>query len=508
MSNEERESSEDAAVSVGEEPDDAATQKLKAKRKLEIGVAISDAGPCQKHLKVTIPREEIDRQYEESVNTLRKEAVVPGFRAGRAPKQLVVKRFKKQVSDQVKSALLMSSLEQIDAEYQLDPITQPQLNIETIVLPDDGPMQFEMDVEVRPEFDLPEYKGLKVVRPIVEITEKDVDLEVMHYLERHGQIVPKLEGVAEPGDYLTADLVFVRGDGKRLGELKETQFRLGSELRFQNGSIANISDKLAGVKPGESRKVEAKLGTAVDDALLRGATIAVQVRVHDLKRLRLPELNPEFLNSLDFDSVDSLRLSLRRDLQRRLDTEQRQSVRAQIVSALLQATPFELPSELVSREEKNTVARLVAQLKQGGMSDKEIDARAAEIKANAHETTRRTLKEFLLLAKIAEAEAIRVVEEDLALEIQMIAERTDESVRRVRARLEKEGGADALANQILDRKAIDRILETAQIEEVAAPITRPSAGVETLDYTLTALADESSTAEARAAAKSETVDGS
>ena len=108
-----------------------------------------------------IPRAEIDRQYEESLDTLRKEAVVPGFRPGRAPEQLVVKRFRKQVSDQVKSALLTSSLEQIDKDYKLDPITQPQLDIEAIELPDDGPMNFEMDVEVRPEFDLPDYKGLR-----------------------------------------------------------------------------------------------------------------------------------------------------------------------------------------------------------------------------------------------------------------------------------------------------------------------------------------------------------
>ncbi len=198
----------DASVSVSDEQEEAEPQK--AKRKLEIEVAISDAGPCKKRLKITVPRGEIDRQYEESVNTLRKEAVVPGFRPGRAPKQLVVKRFKKQVSDQVKSALLTSSLQQIDKDYDLDPITQPKLDIEAIVLPDDGPMNFEMDIEVRPEFDLPNYQGLKVARPIAEITEKDIDLQLTYYLEQRGQVVPKLEGAAERGDYLTADLVFVR----------------------------------------------------------------------------------------------------------------------------------------------------------------------------------------------------------------------------------------------------------------------------------------------------------
>ena len=150
----------ESSVSVSDEsheqgPDGDAE---KPKRKLEIGVNITDVGPCKKHLKITIPRDEIDRQYEESLETLRKEAVVPGFRMGRAPRQLVVKRFRKQVSDQVKSSLLMSSLEQIDQDYKLEPITQPQLDVDAIEIPDKGPMNFEMDIEVRPQFEVPKYK--------------------------------------------------------------------------------------------------------------------------------------------------------------------------------------------------------------------------------------------------------------------------------------------------------------------------------------------------------------
>src|SRR5262249_29808909 len=180
-----------------------------AKRKLEIAVDISDAGPCKKHLKVSIPRAEIDRQYHESLETLRKEAVVPGFRPGRAPRQLVVKRFKKQVSEQVKSALLTASLEQIDKDDQLDPITQAQLDVEAIELPEVGPMSYEMDIEVRPECDVPNYHGLSVQRPVVAITDADVNRHVQIELEKHGQIVPKLEGGAELGDYITADFVFL-----------------------------------------------------------------------------------------------------------------------------------------------------------------------------------------------------------------------------------------------------------------------------------------------------------
>ncbi len=110
-----------SAVSVGDEPEAGAI----VKPKLGMSVEITDAGPCKKHIKVSIPRSEIELQYTESLENLRKEAVVPGFRPGKAPRQLVVKRFRKEVSDQVKSKLLMSSLEQLDQDYQLEPITQP-----------------------------------------------------------------------------------------------------------------------------------------------------------------------------------------------------------------------------------------------------------------------------------------------------------------------------------------------------------------------------------------------
>ena len=146
MSTEEQDREGGTAVTVGDEPGEG------PKRKLEMQVDISDVGPCKKHVKVAIPRAEIERQFKASLEDFGKEVAVPGFRPGRAPRQLVIKRFKKQVAEQVKSSLLMASLEQLDEDYKLNPITQPQLDVAAIELPDDGPMDFEMEVEVRPDF--------------------------------------------------------------------------------------------------------------------------------------------------------------------------------------------------------------------------------------------------------------------------------------------------------------------------------------------------------------------
>ncbi|MDR3619745.1 MAG: trigger factor [Paludisphaera borealis] len=462
------------------------------KRKLEIDVQIDDAGACKKHVKITIPRAEIDRQFDESLGAFQKEAQVPGFRPGRAPKTLVVKRFRKQVSDQVKSTLLMETLEQVDRDYQLNPITQPKLDVAAISLPDEGPLSFDMEVEVRPEFAAPVFKGLKVKRPIRTVTDKDVDSQFERFLERYAQIVPKLEGAAQVGDYLTADLTFLRDDGTVLNEVKEIQFRLQPELRFQDGRIPEVGKALAGAKPGESREVDAQLGTSVADPDLRGKTVKVKVVIHDLKQVRLPEVNPEFLTSIGFDSVDELREAVRDALNRRIANQQRAAVRRQVLDKLIEANPFDLPADLVSRQEKGTISRLAMELRQEGFSPDEIRARQAEIRANAHEMTLRSLKEFFVLAKVAEAEEIKIEDEDLELEIEAMAEKSNESVRRVRARVEKEGLADALATQILERKALDRILESIEYEDVAAD--EPDVDVETLDEAATPEAESDETA--------------
>jgi trigger factor len=503
MSTDELEREAGTTVSVADNPDPNETDSPEPKHNLNMAVEITDVGPCKKHIKVSITHSEIERQYSESLETLRKEAVVPGFRPGRAPRQLIIKRFRKEVSEQVKSKLLMSSLEQIDKDYKLEPITQPQLDVAAIELPEDGPMEFEMDVEVRPQFDVPDYKGLSLKRPVKSVTDQEIETELQRYLERYGQIVPKLEGAAQLGDYITADLVFLRPDGVALSEVKETQFRVQSELRFQDGTIPNLGAVLVGAKPGETRRAEARMGSAARDPRLRGAILTVEVRVHDLKQIRLPEINQAFLNSIEFESLESLRDAVHDALKRRTQTQQRLALRQQILENLLRQAPFALPAEMVTREEANTIRRLIRELRQEGMTDNEIRAREAEIRANAHESTLQSLKEFLLLAKIAEAESITVETPDLEVELESIAERTGESVRRIRARLEKEGMTDDLTTQILERKVIDRILEFSTIVDDVIATVEPEARVETLDHTAEAQSDEPPTAD-EAGTKTET----
>jgi len=457
--------------------EDGDSAAVATKTRLDLDVQISDVGPCKKHIKVTIPRSDVEKQFKDSLGEMTKEAVVPGFRPGRAPRQLVEKRFRKQVSGQVKTTLLMASLEQIDEDHKLNPITQPDLDVEAIELPDDGPMTFEMEVEVRPDFRVPAYKALSIKSPVKTVGEPDIDAQVEAFQERYAQLVPKLEGGAEIGDFITADLTFHLG-GRTYNEAKEIQFRLQPELRFQDGSVPGVDAVLLGTKPGETREADARIGSSSPDPTLRGQTIKVTFNILDLKKLRLPELDAEFFKKTGFDDLEDLRDALKGVLERRYEYQKRQAIRAEILDKLVAETPFDLPADLVARQEKGTLRRLAMELRQGGLSDVDIRAREAELRANAHETTLKSLKEFFVLAKVAEAEDIKVEDSDLEDEIEVIAARTEESPRRVRARVEKEGLGDAMASQILERKTIDRILEFVKLQEV--PLVEDGA-VETLE---------------------------
>ena len=142
---------------------------------LTLDVSIDTVSTCQRRVKVTIPREDIDRYRDDALGELVPTALLPGFRPGRAPKRLVSSRFKSELADQIRSKLLTDAMTQVSENHKLSPISEPDLDVNAVLLPDEGPMTFEFAIEVRPEFELPKWKGLSISRPAREITEADVD---------------------------------------------------------------------------------------------------------------------------------------------------------------------------------------------------------------------------------------------------------------------------------------------------------------------------------------------
>ena len=203
---------------------------------------------CERHVTVTIPRDDIERYFDKEFTELMPTAHVPGFRPGRAPRKLVEARFRKEIAEKVKSELLMDSLAQVNEEQKLSAISEPDFDLEAVELPEEGPLTFEFDIEVRPEFELPKWKGLVIEKPMREFNKTDVDQTLEGILARRGRLVP-YDGPAESGDYITTNLTFKHGD-QVLASANEEVIRIRPVLSFRDGKI----EKFDAVDGGRARR--------------------------------------------------------------------------------------------------------------------------------------------------------------------------------------------------------------------------------------------------------------
>ncbi|HUY93162.1 MAG TPA: trigger factor [Pirellulales bacterium] len=452
--------------------------QAEAAEKLDLEVKIQSRSACERHITVTIPRPDIDRYYSKAFGELMDKAAVPGFRAGRAPRKLVELRFRKDVTDQVKGSLLMDSLEQISESHELSPISEPDFNPLAIEVPEEGPMTFEFDIEVRPEFELPKWQGLKIERPVREFTAEDVDKQLQNLLARHGKLAP-FDGPAAGGDYLAMNLKFKDGD-TLISSVDEEVIRIRPTLSFRDGKVEGFDKLMQGVKAGETRTGKAKLSEDAPNEQLRGKEITAEFEVLEVKKLELPELSHAFLEQLGgFEGEGDLRDAIKDNLDRRLAYEQQRLARQQILASLTEAANWDLPPALLKRQSVRELERAVLELRRSGFSDDEIRLHENELRQNSRTNTARSLKEHFVLERIAEDQKIVDLPGDYDDEIKLIAKQSGESPRRARAQLEKRGLMDTLRNQIIERKTIDLILSEATFEEV--PYVLEGADAEAVD---------------------------
>jgi trigger factor len=446
---------------------DTATATAEEPVKLKQVVEIKDIGPCKKHVKVTVDREQIDERFDEKYTELVQsdQPQVRGFRPGKAPRKLIERQYHDSVADEVKTQVLMASLEQLAEEQAISPLSPPELDPYAIVIPKEGPFIYEFDIEVRPEFELPDYKGLALRRPTHTFSPAEVEAEQKRLLEPYGQLVPKEPPVVALNDYLTADVV-ISFNGKEINKLDEVRIKVEKQLALSDGIAADFGARMVGAKPGDVRDVEIELSQELGAEQLRGRKVQAKFAVKDVKTVRPPELTRELLeNVFAVSTPEGLTEFVQTILERRLEYTQRQAARKQVLEKLATAANWELPQDLLRRQARKTLQRRVMEMKNAGMSDEQIKGRRRVLEQDVLKNTAAALKEHFVLQKIAEVEKIEIEDEDLDTEIERIADQSGESFRKVKARMEKEDLMEALATDLLERKALDLVLSSATYED-------------------------------------------
>lgn len=434
------------------------------KQPLQLDVTVESPQACLREVVVTIPQAEVQRYLKDAYDELVPEAQVPGFRSGRAPRKLVEKQFKDRVVEQVKGSLLMDSLGQVTDTSEFNAIGEPDFDYNAIEIPDDGDFKYQFKIEVRPEFDTPKWKGLEFAKPVEEISDEDVDEALKRVLARYASL-EATEEAAESGDKLLLTAKFTQ-DGKTVSEMDEERVTLDDELSFSDATCSGFGELMKGVVEGDKRSGKVTIGDGVENEDMRGKELDVEYNVVEVLKLEMPEMTEEFLEELgDFETEDELRSFVRDSLSRQADYRTGQAVRKAVVELLTASANFDLPETLVRRQTNRELQRQIMELKRNNFDDDMVRRYVNASRQNAQASTEAALREHFVLEQIAEEQKIDADESDFDNEIELIAQQEDQSPRRVRARMEKNGQMDSLRNQIVEQKVIDMIVEDAKITE-------------------------------------------
>jgi trigger factor len=454
--------------------DPSAAEAAGAAQPLDLDVAIDSLSTCQRRITVTIPRADIDRYRDEAIKDLMPTALLPGFRPGRAPRQLVSSRFKTELAEQIRSKLLTDAMTQVSESGKLAPISEPDLDLGAVIVPDEGPLTFEFSIEVRPDFELPKWKGLSISRPNREIGADDVEEALGNILRERGRYVPHA-GAAAVGDLIVGNLSFRGGKGEDpLSRADELELVVRPKLSFADAELEGFDKLAAKAKPGETISATVRVSDEAADEALRGKDVLMELEVLEVKRHELPSLTPSLLEELGgFESEEALREAVRKQLEGQLEWHRRKQVRQQVAAALTASASWDLPPDLLRRQAQRELERAILELRRSGFDDDSIRRHVNELRQTVMASTARALKEHFILERIAEEEQISDSAADYDAEIRAIATQSGESPRRVRASLERRGLMDVLRNQIIERKTVDLITSHASFKDAAFEFPRP-----------------------------------
>ncbi len=489
----------DTEVTEAEAEELSEEEKLQAKLKEAVEVETEDIGTLRKKLTVTVPRDLIDERLQDQFAELKREAQVDGFRRGRAPLRLIEKRFGRDVGEELTGPLLgnafLAAVEKEDLKDKTigdpriwvqipehragesgkketvlaDKLLEIDKAVEHMHLPEEGPLTFSCEVELRPEFELPKLKEISVIRPSGEVTDETVTAEVDRLRAMRGQYVPVEKGKIKADDLVVADVKGSVGDKVLIEEANHTM--AARDQRLAGISVEGLGKALVGKKAEDQVAIEAVIPDDHEDGDLRGQTAKFELTVHDVKRMKLPEIDEAFLSGLGADSEDELREMIKADAEVNMKQMVQHKMRTDVRTYLLDHTELEIPEGLSQRQTDRAIARRMIELYRMGIPQPEIDKRIDQLKASAAEEAVNDLKYFFIMEKIADELEVDVSEEELNSAIAGIAQRRGGRFDRVRDELSKGGGIENLYVQIRDDKILDRLVADAKVSD--APTERP-----------------------------------
>jgi trigger factor len=434
-----------------------------------VNITVENLAPCKKLLRVEVEAKAVDETFDAIAKDYQKQAALPGFRPGKAPAAMVLKKYGADIKDEAKRKLIGDHYRKAVDEKKLHVIGYP--DIEEIQFERGKNLLFAATVETAPEFQLPEYKGLPAKRETKSVTDADVE----HALGLLAQQHVKFETVAR--ELKTGDVAVVHYtgtcDGKPITDTAPTAKGLTEKKNFwidatPEAFIPGFADQLTGTKAGDKRTVNVDFPADFVTKELAGKKGVFEVEIIEVKEKILPPIDDAFAKKYDAENLEKLRAGVRKDLENELKFSQEKSVRGQIIRELLDRVMFELPESAVAHETRNVVYDIVRENSQRGVTREAIEQQKDGIYTAAARSAKERVKLAFLIQRIAEQEKIAVTEQEVLKRAQTLAAMYQIPLEQFLKDLQKRNGVPEIYDQIAHEKVIAFLEQNAKIEDVPA----------------------------------------
>lgn len=434
-----------------------------------MNVSVENLAPCKKLVRVEIEAQQVDETFDSITKDFQKQASLPGFRPGKAPRDMVLRKYEKDITDEVKRKLISDSYRKALEEKKLDVVGYP--DIEEIQFGRGQALQFAATIETAPDFELPEYKGLPVKKETRRVTDEDV-AKAIDALRQQQISFKTVDRPAQTGDIVVVNYTGT-SEGKPITDVAPTAKGLTEQKNFwvemeSKSFIPGFADQLLGAKAGDKRAVNVDFPPDFVTPELQNKKGVYDVEVVEVKEKVLPAMDDAFAKSFGAENMDKLREGVRRDLENELNYSQNKSVRNQLIHTLLSRINFDLPESAVAQETRNVVYDIVRENQKRGIARELIEQEKDKIYSAAAQGAKERVKIQFLLQKIAEKENIKVSQEEVARRVQTLAGIYQIPPEKFVKDLQKRNGFIEIYDQIAHDKVLELLQQNAKMEEVPA----------------------------------------
>ena len=414
---------------------------------------------CLAFFEVEIAREDIDKAFEEVYRQIDKVSNIPGYRVGKAPRELVRKHYAANAAEEVLKRLIPQAYGMALDENKIRPIGLPEIS-EVGSLEEGKSLFFKAKVDTHPKFKLKNYKAIKVENKNPELSEEEVAKTIENLRQLNSKFIAVENRPAQLGDYVICDME-CSVNGKSIHKKRENIWLMIEK----ESTVPGLNEKLAGMNKGEEKGIETSLPEKYPDKNLAGKMALYHIKIKEIKSQLLSNLDDDFAKDLGKDNLDSLKKEVREELAKRVKANAQADMENQVLKKLIDDNVFQVPARLLDRQLKFMVEDAKERLVQKGFKKEDLAKKDDEFKAKFKDDALRQVRLFFILDEIAGQEHIDVSGADIKEAFKSISAQTGKSEDEVKAYYEKEGLVGDLEEKLREEKTIQFLLKEADVIE-------------------------------------------